>query len=108
MGGAAAASAAPPLPGVGMMLALDALQHPSGSVRTAAQQWLVDASGAPQSLLHPLLTLLLSPSSTERVRLYALAKLRAALSCMPAGTLALLAQQEAPEGARRGRGQGEG
>ena len=65
-------------------------------VRTAAQQWLVDASGAPDSLLRPLLTLLLSPAAKQRVRLYALAKLRAALACMPAGTLSLLAQQAAP------------
>ena len=59
------------------MLALDALQHPSGAVRAAAQQWLVDASGAPHSLLRPLLTLLLAPSSTERVRLYALRDMKA-------------------------------
>ena len=86
----------PALPGVGMMLALDALQHPSALVRTAAQRWLVDASGAPHALMRPLIALLLSRGSNQQLQLYALAKLRAALASMPAGTLHLLAQTPAP------------
>ena len=95
MKSSAAAVLTPALPGR-HDARLDALQHPSAVVRTAAQHWLVDASGAPHALLRPLLALLLSPGSTRRLQLYALAKLRAALASMPAGTLPLLAQQPAP------------
>lgn len=142
-----------PIPGVGMLLALDSLQHPAALVRASAQRWLLDASSQPQSFLTPLLTLLLGRAGPVRkhlphalarpthayatymqpygarrectvslvayciscglctlcrlaflapvqVRLhvYALAKLRAALSCMPNTTMPLLSQLSAPYG----------
>lgn len=85
-----------PLHGIGMLLALDGLQAPATAVRAASQRWLSDASASPHSLLKPLLTLLLDAETEERLRLYALSKLRVALSCMPVGTLSLLAKHVAP------------
>ena len=89
------AIAAPVVPGIGMMLTLDALQHPSAVVRAASAQWLIDASGAPHSLLRPLLNLLLARGSAERVRLWSLAKLRA-FWLHAAEYLALLAETTSP------------
>ena len=46
-----------------MLLALDALQHPAATVRAASQRWLCHASAQPQTLLTPLLALLLAPAA---------------------------------------------
>ena len=89
-------SAAPPVPGIAMMLALDALHHPATLVRTAAQHWLVVASATPRNLVLPLLSLLLSTERSHRLHVYSLAKLRSLLVNMPTGTVSLLSQQLAP------------
>ena len=47
-------------------------------------------------MLAPVLALLLGRVGPVRLRLYALAKLRAALSCMPSGTMPLLSHHAAP------------
>lgn len=85
-----------PVPGASMMLVLDALQSSSTLVRSAAQRWLIGTCVAPQVVMQPLLWLLISCDSTHRLHAYSLAKLRAALACMPAGTLPFLVKQPVP------------
>ena len=51
------------LAGVGVLLALDALEHSAVPVRAAAHRWLTMASAAPSHLIEPLLSLLLLPGA---------------------------------------------
>ena len=74
-----------------MLLALDALQHPSAPVRATAGRWLHGAACFPAPLLTPLLAMLVTPRCPARLRLYSLAKLRVLLSSAHDGFIARLA-----------------
>ena len=84
-----------PAGGVPMLLALDALQHPRRRC-ARRRRWLCHASAQPQTLLTPLLALLLAPAAAPHLRVYALDKLRALVAAFPPSTVPKLSDLTAP------------